>query len=54
MACGCGGAGKARAMASVVKYEITDDPNGTQFITEREARQEKELKGLSGDVVPVQ
>lgn len=41
-------------MSSVQKWMVTDDPNGTPFVTEREAKLEKELKGLTGEVVPVQ
>jgi hypothetical protein len=53
MGCGCGGGTKA-AMKGVQKYTIEGDPNGTEYLTEREALAAKSVQGLTGDVVPVQ
>lgn len=53
MGCGCGSSAKT-AMKGVQKYTITDDPNSTEYLTEREALAAKSVQGLTGDVVPVQ
>lgn len=51
MGCGCGGSAKA-AMKTVQTYEITGDPEGIKYLTERDAIDQKTERGLSGDVVP--
>ena len=53
MGCGCGGGTKA-ALKGVQKYEITDDPESRQFLTEREALSARSTLGLQGEVQPVQ
>lgn len=49
--CGCG-AKAATALASVQTYEIEGDPQGIKYLTERDAINEKESRGLDGAVVP--
>lgn len=51
MGCGCGGSKKA-AMATVQTYEIEGDPNEVKYLTERDAIDQKAIRGLEGDVVP--
>ena len=52
MGCGCSGGAKA-ALKGVQKYEITDDPQSREFLTEREALSAKSTLGLQGEVQPV-
>ena len=49
--CGCGGS-KAAAMKTVQTYEITGDPQGIKYLTEKDAIDQKAARGLTGDVVP--
>ncbi len=51
MGCGCGGGAKAVAK-SVQTYEIEGDPNQVKYLTERDAIDQKEKRGLDGEVVP--
>lgn len=53
MGCGCGKSAAA-AMKTVQQYEITGDPENKTYLTEREAITAKNVRQLSGDVVPVQ
>jgi hypothetical protein len=53
LGCGCGGSAKA-AKASVQTYEITGDPQGLKYLTERDAIDAKASRGLAGDVVASQ
>lgn len=53
MGCGCSGGTKA-AMKGVQKYQISDDPESREFLTEREALSAKSTLGLQGEVQPVE
>ena len=41
-------------MRTVQTYEITGDPDGIKYLTERDAIDQKAARGLIGDVVPTQ
>ena len=43
MGCGCSGGAKA-ALKGVQKYEISDDPESREFLTEREALSAKSTR----------
>lgn len=52
MGCGCGGGSARAAMSTVQTYEITGDPEQIKYLTERDAIDQAEERGLTGDVVP--
>lgn len=52
MGCGCGAGAKAATKAAVQTFQIEDDPDGVKYITKRDALNEKERRGLTGEVVP--
>jgi hypothetical protein len=54
LGCGCGGGNKAAALAKVQQYRVEGDPENKQYLTESEATAAKSVRGLTGDVVPVQ
>lgn len=51
MGCGCGGGSAAKV--ATTKYEITGDPQGRKYLTEREAKAAAANRQLEGEVVPV-
>lgn len=48
MACGCG-----KNKQGVVKYGIAGDPEGRKYLTEKDAKDQRTARGLTGDVVPL-
>lgn len=52
MGCGCGTGGAAAATAKVQTYQITGDPEQVEYLTERDALDNRAARGLTGEVVP--
>lgn len=51
MGCGCGG-GTAALSSSVQTYQISGDPDGVEYLTERDAMDSRTARGLTGEIVP--
>jgi hypothetical protein len=52
MGCGCGSGTKAAVNAAVQTYQIKDDPESVEYLTERDALDNRAARGLTGEVVP--